>query len=345
MKKMMIIAMLGLSALTLAACGEKKSDSTTENSSQSAKTAYPLTIKNYKKVVGNSSTGDASWPESTQTFKQAPKKVVANTRPMAELLLHLGLEKSIAGVGAVFGEKDTSVEKEFDKLKDLGNNYITQETALSVNPDFVFGRGGLFEKSEWGVGTVESLNEMQIPTYITKTSITGGTFDSIYGDIDNLGKIFDVKPAADKFKGELKTQEANLKERLKPVKKTQTFAYIHSNDPADINGYSLTGDTFSVSLFKMLKLKQAYDVPTGTVSLEKIIESDPDIIIIPKWDDTDNAEKTVKGLYKSDKVSNLKAIKNKKVYILNYNYMFGYGYQSLAGFDAFAKQVYPELSK
>ena len=98
---------------------------------------------------GNSSTGDASWPETTQTFKQAPKKVVANTRPMAELLLHLGLEKSIAGVGAVFGEKDTSVEKEFDKLKDLGNNYITQETALSVNPDFVFGRGGLFEKSEW----------------------------------------------------------------------------------------------------------------------------------------------------------------------------------------------------
>ena len=102
MKKMMIIAMLGLSALTLAACGEKKSDSTTENSSQSAKTAYPLTINNYKKVVGNSSTGDASWPETTQTFKQAPKKVVANTRPMAELLLHLGLEKSIAGVGAVF---------------------------------------------------------------------------------------------------------------------------------------------------------------------------------------------------------------------------------------------------
>ena len=154
-----------------------------------------------------------------------------------------------------------------------------------------------------------------------------------------------MKSAADKFKGELKAREAALKDSLKEVKKTQTFAYIHSNDPADISGYSLTGDTFSVSLFNMLKLKQAYDAPTGTVSIEKIIESDPDIIIIPKWDDTNNAEKTVKGLYNSDKVSNLKAIKNKKVYILNYSYMFGYGYQSLAGFEDFAKVVYPDLSK
>ena len=37
MKKMMIVAMLGLSALTLAACGEKKSDSTTEKTSKSKK--------------------------------------------------------------------------------------------------------------------------------------------------------------------------------------------------------------------------------------------------------------------------------------------------------------------
>ncbi len=345
MKKMIIAAVLGLSALTLAACGQKAAEKSTTSSSQSDQTTYPLRIKNYKKSVGSDSKAHPTWPESTQTFTHAPKKVLANTRPMAELLLHLGLEKSIAGVGAVFGEKDESVADEFDKLKSLGDNYIPQETALSVNPDMVFGRGGLFEKSEWGVGTVESLNEMNIPTYIMKTSIKGGTFDSIYGDIDNLGKIFDVKSAADKFKGELKAREAALKDSLKEVKKTQTFAYIHSNDPADISGYSLTGDTFSVSLFNMLKLKQAYDAPTGTVSIEKIIESDPDIIIIPKWDDTNNAEKTVKGLYNSDKVSNLKAIKNKKVYILNYNYMFGYGYQSLAGFEDFAKVVYPDLAK
>jgi iron complex transport system substrate-binding protein len=60
--------------------------------------------------VGSDSKADPTWPESTQTFTHAPKKVLSNTRPMAELLLHLGLEKSIAGVVAVFGEKDASVE-------------------------------------------------------------------------------------------------------------------------------------------------------------------------------------------------------------------------------------------
>lgn len=345
MKKTKIIAtvVLGVAAMTLAACGNNQASNKKETSSQSSKTVYPLKIKNFKKVAASGSTGDPTWPESTQTFTHAPKKVVANTRPMAELLLHLGLEKSIAGVGATFGDKDESVEKEFNHLNNLGDKYITQEKVLSVNPDFVFGRGGLFEKSEWGVGTVESLNEMQIPTYIMKTSTTGGTFDSIYGDIDNLGKIFNVKPAADAFKTKIKTQETSLKDRLKSVDKPQTFAYIISNDPTDLSGYSITGETFATSLFDMLKLKQAYDVPTGAVSIEKIIESNPDMIIISKWDNTDNAEKMVKELYKSDKVSNLKAIKNKKVYILNYNYMFGYSYQSLAGFDAFAKQVYPDL--
>ncbi|GAX46576.1 ABC transporter substrate-binding protein [Pseudolactococcus reticulitermitis] len=345
MKKIIIATILGLSALALAACGQKPVEKSATASNQSGETTYPLTIKNYKKGVGSDSKSEPTWPESTQTFTHAPKKVLANTRPMAELLLHLGLETSIAGVGAVFGEKDASVEAEFNKLKNLGTTYIPQETALSVAPDMVFGRGNLFEKSEWGVGTVESLNEMHIPTYIMKTSIKGGTFNSIYGDIDNLGKIFNVKPVADKFKTELKAREAALKDSLKDVKKTQTFAYIHSNDPGDISGYSLTGDTFSVSLFKMLKLKQAYDVPTGTVSIEKIIETDPDMIIIPKWDETNNAEKMVKSLYSNDKVSNLRAIQNKKVYILNYNYMFGYSYQSLAGFEAFAKAVYPELAK
>ncbi|GAB2022465.1 ABC transporter substrate-binding protein [Pseudolactococcus yaeyamensis] len=345
MKKLGLLVTLAITILALVGCGNQKATHTVNESDQGDQTNYPLTIKNYAKGAGSKSNGIADWPEITETFTQAPTRVVANTRPMAELLLHLGLEKSIAGVGAVFGEKDVSVETAFGKLKSLGESYIPQEIVLSVNPDFVFGRGDLFEKSEWGVGTVEALNEMQIPTYIMKTSITGGTFDSIYDDIDNLGKIFDVKDKAEQFKTELKTHETNLKDSLSELKKTQTFAYLHSNDPSDISGYSLTSDTFSLSLFKLLNLKQAYDVPTGTVSIEKLIESNPDVIIVPKWDDTDNAEKMVKGLLASDKVSDMKAIKNKQIYIVNYNYLFGYSYQSLEGFEQLAKEMYPDLVK
>ena len=93
MKKIITAAVLGLSALTLAACGQKAAEKSTTSSSQSDQTTYPLRIKNYKKSVGSDSKADPTWPESTQTFTHAPKKVLANTRPMAELLLHLGLEK------------------------------------------------------------------------------------------------------------------------------------------------------------------------------------------------------------------------------------------------------------
>lgn len=104
-EKIIATVLLSVSVLALAACSNHQASKTKESSSQSAKTVYPLKIKNYKKWQ-QAATGDPTWPESTQTFTHAPKKVVANTRP-AELLLHLGLEKSIAGVGATFGDKDT----------------------------------------------------------------------------------------------------------------------------------------------------------------------------------------------------------------------------------------------
>ncbi|MDR1606608.1 MAG: ABC transporter substrate-binding protein [Streptococcaceae bacterium] len=345
MKKLGILMTLSVTALALVACGSQKSEQSTDKAASKTQTSYPLTIKNFKKGAASKEDGVVSWPESTQTFTQAPKKVVVTTRPMAELLLHLGLEESIAGVGAVFGDKDTSVEKEFDKLKNLGESYISQETALSVDPDFVFGRGDLFEKSEWGVGTVESLNEMNIPTYIMKTSTSGGTFDSIYEDIDHLGQIFDVKTKADSFKAELKEREAKLKADVKSAKKAQTFSLIFSNDPDKVTGYALTGDAFSLSLFKMVGLKEAYDVPSGEVSTEAVIEADPDVLIIPKWGESDAAQKMADSLYTNEKVSGLKAVKNKQIYVVDYNYMWGYSYQSLAGFEAFAKELYPELAK
>ena len=90
MKKIITATVLGLSVLTLAACGQKATEKSAATVSQSDQTTYPLTIKNYKKSVGSDSKADPTWPESTQTFTHAPKKVLANTRPMAELLLNRG---------------------------------------------------------------------------------------------------------------------------------------------------------------------------------------------------------------------------------------------------------------
>lgn len=186
----------------LTACG-----TTTENQDKgnSEDSHYPVELVNYTKADGGS-----EWQEKTQIYPEEPKRVLANTRPAAELMLHLGLKDRIAGVGATFGKPDDSVSEEFDTLNALGEDYINKETALSVDPDLINGRGGLFENQDWGNGTVDALNEMGIPTYVLETSLPDATYDTVYDDIDNLAQIFNVKEAGEAFKKELQDRQAAL---------------------------------------------------------------------------------------------------------------------------------------
>lgn len=328
---------LGLVLATLSACGRE--NSSTQASSSAAESTYPLTISNYTKAEGGS-----EWTAKDQTFAAAPKKVLANTQPAAELLLHLGLKDRIAGVGATFGVADESVAAEYAELNDLGSDYISKETALSVDPDMIFGRGGLFDNQDWGVGTVDSLNEMGIPTYVQETSVTGATFDSVYKDIENLGKIFDVPDAAAAFEQELKERRAALEEKVAD-KEVQTFAHLFMSDPIEVSVYAAQDESFFNSNFEMIKLDNVFKDYSGEVSVETLIETDPDVLIVGDWSTIEGSvsgEEIIKGLYDNEKLSSMKAIKNKQVYALDYNYLFGYGYQALTGLEQLVDEMAQE---
>ncbi len=323
--------------ILLSACG---SADTKETNADSTDSAYPVTIKNYAKAEGAS-----DWTKKNQVFEKAPERVLANTRPAAELLLHLGLADKIAGVGATFGIADESVADEFDKLNLLSDGYIGKEVALSVDPDLVFGRGGLFENEDWGNGTVDSINEMGIPTYVLETSLPTATFESVYKDIKNLGKIFNVPEAADKFTDELKARETKLKKQVADVDQDQTFAYLHISDPSELLVYSAYGESFFNDSFSMIKLDNVFKDVQGDVSVETLIETDPDILIVPDWSTYQEGAKTqdmIDAIMENSKLSSMKAVKNKQVYAVDYNYMFGYGYQSLTGMEKLADQLYGE---
>lgn len=320
---------------TLSGCGN--TDDTT-NSTRSTDSNYPLTIKNVTRTEGG-----AKWIEKDQVFEKVPERVLANTRPAAELLLHLGLKDKIAGVGAVFGMDDSDVKAEFDELNHLSKDYINKETALSVDPDLIFGRGGLFDNAEWGNGTVDSINEMGIPTYVQETSTQNATFESVYNDIDNLGKIFDVEPAAKSFKEDLKEREQNLKDRVKEVNNEQRFVMLFMTDPSEVSIYPAYGESFFNSMFDMTGLDNVLRDVQGDVSLETLIETDPDVLIVPDWTTTTAGAKKndmIDAVLSNEKLSSMKAVKNKQVYSVDYNYMFGYGYQSLAGMELLIDEMY-----
>jgi len=322
--------------LTLGGCGNEAA----ETDQVSEDTAYPVTISNYTRPDAS-----AKWETFEVTFDQAPKKVVANVRPAAELLLHLGLKDNIAGVGGVFGAADEEVSAEFDELNQLGNSYISKETALSVDPDLVFGRGGLFEDEDWGNGSVQSLSEMGMATYVMETSVAGSTFESVYNDIDNLGEIFNVPEQAQTFKEELQERQSKLEEKVKDIGEEKTFAYLHLSDPEEILVYAAHEESFFNDSFNMIKLTNVFQDETGEVSVETLIETDPDVLIVPDWSTYEggvSGDEMVKSILSNSKLSGMKAVKNKEVYSVDYNYMFSYSYQTLTGMELLVDEVYPE---
>lgn len=326
--------------LILTACGGTSNTSSTEASK--SKEHYPLTIQNYTKAEGST-----TWEEKDQVFEKAPERIMANTRPAAELLLRLGLGDKIVGVAADFGAPDKTVEKEYAKLNILSDGYVGKEVTLGTNPDLVFGRGGLFENEDWGVGTVDSLNEMGVKTYVLESSVPGGTYDSVYKDIENLGEIFNVQDQAEKFIEELKGRQEAITTKLSSIKEERTFAYLHISDPNEINVYAAQDETFFNDVFNMVKLDNIFKDATGEANIEMLIQADPDVLIIPDWTSHDNlsAEELKEALYSNPKLSSMKAIKNKQIYAVDYNYMFGYGYNMIEGMEILAKEMYPDLFK
>ncbi len=369
MKKILAISLALLLTFALGACSTKgqvtsggtetkivteekqtdtKDETQAENSAETtvseSTTVYPLTVKNYTKAEGGT-----EWEEKDITFDKAPERIVATTRTAAEFLIHLGLADKIVGVGGVFGEPDATVEDEFNKLTNLGKSYIGKEVAMSVNPDFIFGRGGLFDNADWGVGTVDDLNEMGIKTYVMESSITGGTFDSIYKDIEMIGKIFNVSEEAEKFAGELRARQQAVEEALSVIKEDKTFAYIHTSDPESLLIYSAYNETFFNDMFRMLKLQNVFEDVQGDVSVESLIGADPDVLVTLQWateseDATQSdGQANLNDVLTNPKLESLNAIKNQQVFVADYNHLFGYSYQSLDGLERLAKQLYPEL--
>ncbi|MCO7175386.1 ABC transporter substrate-binding protein [Sporolactobacillus kofuensis] len=337
MKKTKLLAGCLTALLLLAGCGNSATNGSDKNA-KSSKSHYPLTIQNYTKAEGGT-----KWKKKDEVYQKEPKRVMATTRTVAELLLHLGLKDKIVGVGGNFGTADQSVAKGYASLKKLSNSYVGKEAAIGTNPDIIVSRGDLFDNADWGVGTVDALNTMGVGTYVLESSIPGGTYDSIYQDIDHLGKIFNVQDKAKTFADKLKTRQKKITAQLSKIKKTQTFAYLHMSDPKEVYVYPAYDQTFFNNAFKMVKLTNVFQNEKGNVSVETLVKTNPDVLIVLDWQN--DGAKMKKALYSNPKLSSMKAIKNKQVYTMDYNYLFSYSYNTLDGLEQLAKEMHPELYK
>ncbi|PWW43258.1 MULTISPECIES: ABC transporter substrate-binding protein [Paenibacillus] len=338
-------ASLSLLLLLLAACSNASSSTTTtsaaegSHSSETAKqventgkTSYPLTIENFT-ISGEG----GEWKPKSQTFEKAPERVVANTQSAAEMLIKLGLTDKIVGVAALYGTVTPDVADDFAKIPVLSKDYVGKELVVGASPDLVLGRGDLFADADWGVGTVDGLNDMNIRTFLQTTNHQG-TLDSLYKDIAQLGQIFDVQDNAAKFTESLKARVEAIKSSVADQSE-HSFAYIVPATEDTITVSSMQNDTYQLDALSLLKLKNTFDGVQGEVSVEQLITANPDYLLLSAYAGSPDIDKLIQNLYANPALQSMNAIKNKQIYVTDFSQFWGYGYQILDGIEKMEQEM------
>jgi len=353
-KKRMIFCLIVAIVLVLSACSSSNDSSidannnvqsTTNNSAANAptdegktdegaasivQTTYPLTISNYK-------TENGTWVAKEQTFDKTPERVVANTQGAAELLIRLGLTDNIVGVAALYGNVPADIVDDFNRIPVLAEGYVGKELTVGASPDLVMGRGGLFEDADWGVGTVDSLNELSIKTFVQSSSITGASLESLYKDITELGEIFNVQANAAAYIDELKAREAALAARASA--ETINFAFFFDNGDGTVGIYNGNTDDFIESAMSLINVHNMLINETGTISLEQLVEINPDVLLISEYTGGIDPDQTIETLLANEQVQSINAIKNKQIFAIDFNNFWGYGDSIFTGVEELADDL------
>ncbi len=154
----------------------------------------------------------------TLTFTKPPERVIGMWQPPNEMLLALGVQDRIIGFGGMYDKLPTEFEIAAKGIPRLGSimtlNIPNKEEMLKAQPDLVVTEGldsFAFDPAQ-GFATIPEVEAMGAQVYaggsicdFTVTSTRG--IESIYENLDALGKIFGISPRAQELIARLKARE------------------------------------------------------------------------------------------------------------------------------------------
>jgi iron complex transport system substrate-binding protein len=289
-------------------------------------TTYPVTIEN----CGN-----------TLTFDKAPERVASLYSVTTELLLRLGLADHIVAA-ANFGEPlPDDLQAAYQGLNLVGEGFIIpKEVLLSQKPDLVMdNQPDWFYSAENGFATVEEITGSGAQIYSITAKCGGGqvdaTFDDIYTDIRNMGKIFGVSNQAEALITEMQATVDAVTAKVAGQAPLQVMIYDAGEGPLGVFGPGSYD-----AILRLVGGENAFADLTESyaqVSIEAVASRQIDVVIVGGYDETGET----RADFIRQTFPNMAAVKNDRVVVIEYGLM-NPGVRNHLGVEAFAKALYPE---
>ena len=286
-----------------------------------AATSWPLTIENCG---------------VTQTFAQAPQRVVTVGQHETELLLALGPEKTIAATSVWFGELPAPLADAGKNLPRLTENSPSFEAVVGQKPELVLAQYHWHIGPQGEVGTREQCTSRGIKTWIspadctdkavTETSNADGarsapfSLAEITREVTDLATIFDVSARGEQLNRALAERIKKAQARASAKQLSVVFWFSSSRlngDPWVAGNYGAPG-----WISRTLGLKNIIDSHDEwpAVTWEHIARSQPDVIVIAEMSrrlyPADDAAIKEAFLRRDPVTRNIPAVRNNQIIVV-----------------------------
>ncbi|ALU94075.1 hypothetical protein WQO_12390 [Streptomyces globisporus C-1027] len=324
-----LIAAAALLPLALTACSASSGgDAATGDKASATSEGFPYTVKNCG---------------VTTTYKAPPKRVVTMNQHVTEIMLELGLKKSLVGTAYLDDKVLPKYAEDYASVPVLAKEYPSYEQVLAANPDFVYGGYGSAFTAGDGRGR-EAFKKAGIETRLNTESCTKGDqpMDTLYEEIREVGRTFGISDRAEAWVKQAKADNAATAKKLADLKPLSVFVY----DSGDKTAFTAGGEGIGNELIERAGGTNVFadlDKAFGDASWENVVDRKPDVIVIYDYGAT-TVEQKKKRLLDDPALADVPAIKNKRFAVMPLSDAV-LGVRVPAAVDKLAAQLHPEAVK
>jgi iron complex transport system substrate-binding protein len=201
---------------------------------------------------------------------------------------------------------------------------LSKEAVLATDPDLIIG------SPQPGMNT-QSMNALGI-AFVVPSGICGGTqfgettgdgtedFDDLFKDIETYGRVLGIEDRAKTSVDDLRARIAAVSSRAEAAAdKPRTAGVVNITPGFPVGAYG-TG-SMSHTQLEALGIRNVFSDHTERIfdaSSEAVIDRAPDVLIVLVFDQS--AEEAKNGLLSLPGVSDMAAVRNDKILILDYYY-------------------------
>jgi len=260
------------------------------------------------------------------TIDQAPERIVSHVPPITEIIFALGMGDRLVAVSDYCDYPEEAKEK--PSIGDYWNPSI--ENIVAMEPDLVLTDG----HSE----SIKKLDDLGITFLVIDPTNIGEIFESI----ELLGRATGEQSAAEALTKEMRDGFARTTDKVANAKPVRVIYLV---DATEINNPWTAGPgsfpDYLITMASGSNIAARAGSAWAQLSIEEIIDADPEYIILPGAHGTAFTPREV--LEENTAWRETTAVKRGNIFIIDGDLVDGYGPRIVQGLERLARIIHPEL--